>query len=102
MKEKLLKVPIFFLFVTGVLCALRTAAYFSDYDDKMNTAAVGSVITEIDEDFPDPTPTPMGDNLSLIHIYRNYVCPCSCLYPCRRICNREKKKKRHLITEQVR
>ena len=56
MKEKLLKVPIFFLFVTGVLCALRTAAYFSDYDDKMNTAAVGSVITEIDEDFPDPTP----------------------------------------------
>lgn len=64
MKEKLLKVPIFFLFVTGVLCALRTAAYFSDYDDKMNTAAVGSVITEIDEDLPDPTPTPMGDNPS--------------------------------------
>lgn len=64
MKEKLLKVPIFFLFVTGVLCALRTAAYFSDYDDKMNTAAVGYVITEIDEDFPDPTPTPMGDNPS--------------------------------------
>lgn len=30
----------------------------------MNTAAVGSVITEIDEDFPDPTPTPMGDNPS--------------------------------------
>ena len=25
---------------------------------------VGSVITEIDEDFPDPTPTPMGDNPS--------------------------------------
>ena len=64
MKEKLLKVPIFFLFVTGVLCALGTAAYFSDYDDKVNTAAVGSVTTEIDEDFPDPTPTLMGDNPS--------------------------------------
>ena len=62
MKEKRLKVPVFFLFITGLLCTLGTAAYFSDSDDKMNTAAVGTVITEIDEDFPDPTPTPIEDD----------------------------------------
>lgn len=64
MKEKIFKNVIFFLFVTGLLCTLGTAAYFSDFDKKVNTAAVGSVITEIDEDFPDPTPTPVEDNPS--------------------------------------
>ena len=43
---------------------MGTAAYFSDFDKKVNTAAVGSVITEIDEDFPDPTPTHVEDNPS--------------------------------------
>ena len=42
MKEKIFKNIIFFLFVTGLLCTLGTAAYFSDFDKKVNTAAVGS------------------------------------------------------------
>ena len=64
MKRKRLGTAVLFLLVTGILCTLGTAAYFSDYDKRTNTAAVGSVITEIDEDFPDPTPTPMGNNPS--------------------------------------
>lgn len=54
-----LKRPVFLLLTTGLLCATGTAAYFSDFEKKINSAAVGYVTTEIEEDFPDPTPTPM-------------------------------------------
>ena len=52
-----LKRPVFLLLTTGILCATGTAAYFSDFEKKINSAAVGYVTTEIEEDFPDPTPT---------------------------------------------
>ena len=54
-----LKRPVFLLLTAGLLCATGTAAYFSDFEKKINSAAVGYVTTEIEEDFPDPTPTPM-------------------------------------------
>ena len=59
-----LKRPVFFLLTTGLLCATGTAAYFSDFEKKINSAAVGYVTTEIEEDFPDPTPTPMENGPS--------------------------------------
>lgn len=46
--------------LTGIFCTAGTLAYFSDFDKKVNSMAVGSVETEIDEDFPDPTPTPVS------------------------------------------
>lgn len=58
------KNPVLFLLIAGVICAAGTVAYFSDYDKKINTVAVGQVTTEIEEDFPDPTPTPMENNPS--------------------------------------
>ena len=48
-----LKRPVFLLLTTGLLCATGTAAYFSDFEKKINSAAVGYVTTEIEEDFPD-------------------------------------------------
>lgn len=59
-----LKRPFFLLLITGLLCATGTAAYFSDFEKKINSAAVGYVTTEIEEDFPDPTPTPMENGPS--------------------------------------
>ena len=59
-----LKRPVFLLLTTGLLCATGTAAYFSDFEKKINSAAVGYVTTEIEEDFPDPTPTPMENGPS--------------------------------------
>lgn len=53
-----------FLLAVVIFCIAGTAAYFSDFDKKVNSAAVGSVTTEIVEDFPDPTPTPMERNPS--------------------------------------
>lgn len=35
-----------------------TYAYFSDYDKTVNQFVVGRNVTEIEEDFPGPTPTP--------------------------------------------
>lgn len=64
MKEKLLKMSALFLMSAGILFTLGTTAYFSDFAGKVNTAATGSVTTEIDEDFPDPTPTPVENNPS--------------------------------------
>ena len=64
MKEKLLKAAAILLFGTGIFCTLGTTAYFSDFAEKINIAAVGSVTTEIDEDFPDPTPIPIEKNPS--------------------------------------
>lgn len=61
---KKLKRPAFFLLAAGILCATGTVAYFSDFEKKINSAAVGYVTTEIDEDFPDPTPTPMENGPS--------------------------------------
>ena len=43
-----------------------TAAYLSASDQKVNTLAVGHVTTEIEENFPDPTPTPVEENPSYI------------------------------------
>ena len=59
-----LKRPVFLLLTTGLLCATGTAAYFSDFEKKINSAAVGYVTMEIEEDFPDPTPTPMENGPS--------------------------------------
>ena len=59
-----LKRPVFLLLTAGLLCATGTAAYFSDFEKKINSAAVGYVTTEIEEDFPDPTPTPMENGPS--------------------------------------
>lgn len=59
-----LKRPVFLLLTAGILCATGTAAYFSDFEKKINSAAVGYVTTEIEEDFPDPTPTPMENGPS--------------------------------------
>lgn len=64
MKEKILRTSVCALFGVGIFCALGTAAYFSDFDGRINIAAIGSVTTEIDEDFPDPTPTPIENNPS--------------------------------------
>lgn len=61
---KKLKRSVCFVLTAGLLCAAGTAAYFSDSDKKINTAAVGSVTTEIEEDFPDPTPTPIENGPS--------------------------------------
>lgn len=46
-----LKRPVFLLLTAGILCATGTAAYFSDFEKKINSAAVGYVTTEIEEDF---------------------------------------------------
>ncbi len=54
--KKIKRTASFFL-AAGILCAAGTAAYFTDFEEKVNSAAVGYVTTEIDEDFPDPTPT---------------------------------------------
>lgn len=43
------------VFVIGIG---KTEAYFSDYDKAENQVAVGRNVTEIVEDFPEPTPTP--------------------------------------------
>ena len=51
-----LKNPVLFLFIAGTICAAGTAAYFSDSDNRINEVAVGTVTTEIEENFPDPTP----------------------------------------------
>ena len=59
-----LKRPVFLLLTAGILCATGTAAYFSDFEKKINSAAVRYVTTEIEEDFPDPTPTPMENGPS--------------------------------------
>ena len=59
-----LKRPVFLLLTAGILCATGTAAYFSDFEKKINSVAVGYVTTEIEEDFPDPTPTPMENGPS--------------------------------------
>ena len=59
-----LKNPVLFLFIAGTICAAGTAAYFSDSDNRINEVAVGTVTTEIEENFPDPTPTPMENNPS--------------------------------------
>lgn len=61
---KKIKRTAFFLLAAGILCAAGTAAYFTDFEEKVNSAAVGYVTTEIDEDFPDPTPTPMENGPS--------------------------------------
>ncbi|MCD8154024.1 MAG: SipW-dependent-type signal peptide-containing protein [Clostridiales bacterium] len=50
------------LLMAGVLCAGGTAAYFSDFAAARNTVAVGRNTTEIQEEFPDPTPTPIENN----------------------------------------
>lgn len=59
---KRLKSSVLFLVMTVLICATGTMAYVSDSDKKNNVAAVGSVTTEIEEDFPDPTPTPVAQN----------------------------------------
>ena len=59
-----LKNPVLFLLIAGTICAAGTAAYFSDSDNRINEVAVGTVTTEIEENFPDPTPTPMENNPS--------------------------------------
>ena len=57
-----LKISVCFFLTAGFLLTAGTAAYLSDSDQKVNTVAVGNVTTEIEEDFPDPTPTPIGEN----------------------------------------
>ena len=52
-----LKRPVFLLLTTGLLCATGTAAYFSDFEKKINSAAVGYVTTEIEEDYKYPKQT---------------------------------------------
>ena len=47
-----LKNPVLFLFIAGTICAAGTAAYFSDSDNRINEVAVGTVTTEIEENFP--------------------------------------------------
>ncbi len=42
----------------------RDCGVFLDFEKKINSAAVGYVTTEIEEDFPDPTPTPMENGPS--------------------------------------
>ena len=42
----------------------RDCGVFFRFRKKINTAAVGYVTTEIEEDFPDPTPTPMENGPS--------------------------------------
>ena len=59
MRGKFIKSFAGLLFLSGVLCTVGTAAYLSDYEIQPNTVAVGAVTTEIEEDFPDPTPTPI-------------------------------------------
>ena len=59
MRGKFIKSFVGLLFLSGVLCTVGTAAYLSDYEIQPNTVAVGAVTTEIEEDFPDPTPTPI-------------------------------------------
>ena len=46
-----LKNPVLFLFIAGTICAAGTAAYFSDSDNRINEVAVGTVTTEIEENF---------------------------------------------------
>lgn len=43
------------LAMAGILCIGGTAAFFSDYDQRTNCAAVGRNDTEIQEDFPSPS-----------------------------------------------
>lgn len=63
---KNLKISVCFFLTAGFLLTAGTAAYLSASDQKVNTLAVGHVTTEIEENFPDPTPTPVEENPSYI------------------------------------
>lgn len=63
MKKKAIKKSLFILALVGVIGIGTTSAYFSAYDKMDNQVAVGRNVTEIEEDFPGPTPTPVGDDM---------------------------------------
>ena len=63
---KNLKISVCFFLTAGFLLTAGTAAYLSASDQKVNTLAVGHVTTEIEENFSDPTPTPVEENPSYI------------------------------------
>ena len=60
---KNLKISVCFFLTAGFLLTAGTAAYLSASDQKVNTLAVGHVTTEIEENFPDPTPTPVEERI---------------------------------------
>lgn len=62
MKLRMLKKPALLLALSGMICIGGTAAYFTDYDNKRNIVAVGHNTTTIEEEFPDPDPTPIPEN----------------------------------------
>lgn len=62
MKLRMLSKPALLLALSGIICIGGTAAYFTDYDNKRNIVAVGHNTTTIEEEFPDPEPTPIPEN----------------------------------------
>lgn len=51
------------VFCLGILLCIRTTtAYFSDCDQLVNVLEAGHNTTEIEENFPDPTPKPLDEN----------------------------------------
>lgn len=63
MRKKAIKKSLYLLALIGMVGIGTTSAYFSAYDKIDNQVAVGRNVTEIEEDFPGPTPTPVGDYL---------------------------------------
>lgn len=50
------------LFASGIFLVGGTAAYQTAFAHKANTVAVGQNTTVIEEEFPDPAPTPVTEN----------------------------------------
>lgn len=46
----------------AIVCFGGTTAYFTAFDKRVNTVAVGRNVSEIEEDFPKPTPVPVKDD----------------------------------------
>lgn len=63
MRKRAIKKSLYLLAITGMIGIGTTSAYFSAYDKIDNQMAVGRNVTEIEEDFPGPTPTPAGENI---------------------------------------
>ena len=63
MKRKVIKKSLIIVIFAGIIGIGTTSAYFSAYDKVDNHIAVGRNITEIEEDFPGPTLTPVEDDL---------------------------------------
>lgn len=62
MKKKKWKNQKWLALCLAVICFGGTTAYFTAFDNRLNTAAVGRNTSEIEEDFPKPTPGPLEND----------------------------------------